>query len=256
MNKNKLNLKNDVVTDINKTEDQDKEKKHSIDETKIAEDAERDFNNTWVDAPATEAVKEAETVVNEAVVQENNIPVPVAVSQVKPVEVIIPNKTTTVTQNVPSEFEDRKSFIIQNGTNNEKSLINTLESYVKVMKPRAPIDPVKVGVVTQYGLYKTLEWLLESVPQHEFKGLFNIVIMYFKQYKTHCFAPEQVARFSEHWGYDKDELTAFLGLVDLLAGSVSETREVTVPKINFKNLFNYKKISEEAQQRISIFYSL
>ena len=89
-----------------------------------------------------------------------------------------------------------------------------LSNYLREMAPRVPMTD-KLGAMNQYGLWKTLESVINS-DSNVFRDDFKVVLKYFSDYADSSFGPRYIYRFSEYWEWSTDELDVFQKLINIL----------------------------------------
>jgi len=89
-----------------------------------------------------------------------------------------------------------------------------LSNYLREMAPRVPMTN-KLGAMNQYGLWKTLESVINS-DNNVFRDDFKVVLKYFNDYADSSFGPRYIYRFSEYWEWSTDELDVFQKLINIL----------------------------------------
>jgi len=173
-----------------------------------------------------------------------------------------PTTNTTPTQEpvveVKSEqplkdFDALVSKLLLEGTQNQKTLVKSLQSYITNMAPGKPIG-INEGAKQQYYLWKSISSIAESAPVDEFKKLWNILLAFFENYKDHAFHDRYVFRFSEYWSWSDIELTAFQRILNIIKlTSNANTRDNCLKNVDLDRSLAVG-FSDEARQRITTFY--
>lgn len=166
----------------------------------------------------------------------------------EPVVVVTQNNETT-------DFQTYIENIKQNGTVHAKSLIVSIENYMREMAPGIPMDNDK-GARFQHTLWKTIYQVVENVPVDEFRKCWNIILSYFNNYKERksVFNERYVFRFSEYWVWPEDELSAFQRTLNILILTANpETRNQELRHVDLDRSLELG-YSDEGRQRIINFY--
>jgi len=128
-----------------------------------------------------------------------------------------------------AEFTGLVNNELARGTPTAIRLINFLNQYVVDMAPRRPRTPEQIRKA-QEGLYLKLYELVETAPVLEFDRLWRIAIMYFREYRNHCFSPLYAMRGGQEWSRSPEQFNLFTRLMNVLMACASDhARDVTIP---------------------------
>lgn len=155
----------------------------------------------------------------------------------------------TADHETTAEFDSVMTRERQQGTVNAIGLIAFLDDYVKHMAPRRPttIDEI---LKRQEGLLTRLVELLERSPTNEFNRLWRITIMYFREYRNHCFSPLYVARGSREWRRSAEEFNLFVTLINMVSATATDREgDFALEKVTHAGL------TDEARGRLAAFYA-
>lgn len=149
-------------------------------------------------------------------------------------------------------FSNTVASILKNGTVAQRTLVTFLERYVEKMKPGAVISDID-GSELQYQLWKQIWFIAEQAPIEEFNRLWNILISYYREYKSSVFGIQYVNRFPHAWSYDPQMLTSLQRVNHLLMTSVRD-------RANLHRRLDMTKVlafgfSEQGRGRILNFYN-
>lgn len=148
-----------------------------------------------------------------------------------------------------AEFDSVMTRERQQGTVNAIGLIAFLDDYVKNMAPKRPTSIDEI-LKRQEGLLTRIIDLLERAPTNEFNRLWRIAIMYFREYRNHCFSPLYVARGSREWRRSAEEFNLFVTLINMLAATATDREgDFALDKVTAAGL------TDEARGRLALFYS-
>lgn len=154
-------------------------------------------------------------------------------------------------QVVSNEFSSVISRERKEGTVHSVSLINFLDNYVKVMAPRR-ITSIQEILKNQEGLYDQLMTVITRAPAKEFNRLWNIAILYFREYKNGCFNPMYYSRGAREWKRDPEQFMTLTSLLNLLEASATDLGSVNAV-VNVNAVVG-KGFSEDARGRVINFY--
>jgi hypothetical protein len=150
-------------------------------------------------------------------------------------------------------FDKRIANLKQNGTPAEKAFIESIESYIVMMKPNTPVKDDD-GAKLQYRLWRTISGIVNGSSADEFKGLWNLLLAYFHEYQDGVFGIRHVFRFSYAWVYGDRDLTAFERILNLIKLTASPTERTSGLKKVDLNRTLETGWNDEARQRITNFY--
>lgn len=137
------------------------------------------------------------------------------------------------------------------GTPAAQYLISFMDSYIVSMAPGRTVTTDSV-LKFQEGLHDVIVHVIERAPSTEFKRLWNILIAYFVEYKTHCFAPRYYGRGAKDWKRNPEQFTVLQALVNLLYVSASDIKTVN-QNVNINSVMG-SGFSEEGRGRVISFY--
>lgn len=155
----------------------------------------------------------------------------------------------------PTDFENLIKGIQENGTLEEKLIVDKMNAYITDMTEGVPITFDKAARL-QYGLWTTLYGTIEKSPEAEFPKRWSLILQYFNRYSGNHepLCDVMVYRYAEHWTRGVKELDVFqriLNLIILTCNPVnrrSGLKQVSMEK-TLKDL-----ISEAGRQKIIQFY--
>lgn len=134
------------------------------------------------------------------------------------------------------------------GTGTAISLVLFMDKFVNDMAPRRPQSTESI-LGNQESLFFKIMEIIERSPSREFDRLWRILIAYFAQYSTQCFAPKYVLRGSREWRRSSEDFALFVRLLNLLSASgTGRTSDVSVETTSREGL------SEEGRGRLVAFY--
>lgn len=154
-------------------------------------------------------------------------------------------------QVVSNEFSSVINRERKEGTVNAVTLISFLDNYVKVMAPRR-ITSVAEVLKQQEGMYDQLMTVITRAPAKEFNRLWNIAILYFREYKNGCFSPMYYSRGAREWKRDPNQFLTLTSLLNLLEASATDLASVN--SVVNVNAVVGKGFSEDARGRVINFY--
>lgn len=137
------------------------------------------------------------------------------------------------------------------GTVSAQNLISFLDAYVVQMAPGRATGAETV-LKFQEGLHDSIVHVIERAPSTEFKRLWNILIAYFVEYKTQCFAPRYYGRGAKDWKRNPEQFTTLTSLINLLYVSSSDMKTVN-QNVNINSVMG-QGFSEEGRGRVISFY--
>lgn len=153
-----------------------------------------------------------------------------------------------------TDFQSLIESIRQTGNEDEKQLIASLSDYIVRMAPDSKLTNDE-GARYQYNLWKAISNLAENVSADRFKRCWNILLLYFKEYKNNVFAERYVFRFSEYWRWSGDELKALQCIINILMLTNNiETRTLGLKQVDLRRSLEVG-FTDLAKQKIINFYN-
>lgn len=154
-----------------------------------------------------------------------------------------------------TDFQRLQEKINASGTPTQQSLIYNLESYISKMKPGVPMDVTR-GSALQSQLWHTIRAVAEDAKPEDFRSLWHILLMYFKEHKDAVFGPRHIFRFAESWTRDVDHLAGFQSIVNLLRLTADPaTREEGLKQVDISRSLE-KGFTEQGRTRIVQYYKV
>lgn len=159
------------------------------------------------------------------------------------------------TQSIPLDaFDEKIKDLKLNGTPAQKSMISTLENYIREMKPGKSIYNPGVGARLQYNLWRMISSIIHDSPD-EFKTNWNLLLAFFEKHKDGVFHDHYINRFTEAWAWSEDDSVAFQQLAHLIKHTANrQTRQKNIKTINLPAALS-KGLTEEGRQRLVMFYT-
>lgn len=177
-----------------------------------------------------------------------------------PAPVVTNTQTPAPAKETPAPANASFDVLLQNlknkGSLSEKSLIQSLESYLVAMQPGRPITDTE-GMQHQYTLWRTIHSVVHQVTHEDFAKHWNLLLAFFAQYQgdNQVFHDRYVFRFSEHWTRDESELQAFQRILNLIKlTSNPNTRKQNLKQVSLNRTLEVG-FSEEARQKLLSFYA-
>lgn len=155
---------------------------------------------------------------------------------------------------VISDLEKLKADILVNGTEGQKALVSSMDKYLDIMAPGKAVEPSR-GAMVQYSLWRTIKRVLEEDPREEFKGLFIILLAYFKVNINGCFALTHRYRFTERWTKSQAEFTGLNNILNLLAIACEDNARRNINKEVHLTHALSTGFKDEARIRVLNFFS-
>lgn len=140
-----------------------------------------------------------------------------------------PVVTSTVQEPTTTDFEATINRIRANPTSYQRALLDTLDTYIDRMKPNRPVT-AEEGYKYQNSLYRAIMNTLNAdISLDDFRVLWSVLLLYFKEYNAGVFHERYVCRFNEAWRGNPDELLAYNRLLNLLMNTAKakSIKEVT-----------------------------
>lgn len=167
-------------------------------------------------------------------------------------EQTVTESSTTVNQPVRT-IKTLEDFI-EIGTFSQKTLVETLFRYRDSMFPKKMITEAD-GVLQQYYLWKAIQGVVCNSSSEEFNTLWSILLAFAQRHKDDVFHDKYVHRFAHRWNWSADELEGFQNIINLIKVTADpEKRKTSVKTVSLEKTMA-KGFTEDAKQRISVFYS-
>ena len=126
-----------------------------------------------------------------------------------------------------------------NGTVPFKLLIAKLDSYNEIMSPNAPSLDATKGAGRNFDLYTVLKALISEDNYNVFKVKFDIVNLYFKEYRTVAYTDYMLFRHSEEWKWGKDNFTTYCNIITVITTLCDmSTRQDKLKTLSLDKAFN------------------
>jgi hypothetical protein len=170
-----------------------------------------------------------------------------------------PAPVVTPTQPAPApatSFDNIVADLKAKGSIAEKSLIQSLESYIAAMKPGMPVAEHD-GAQHQYTLWRTMHSLIHQSSPEEFPKQWNLLLAFFfnNQNEGQVFHDRYVFRFSEYWNRHEDELNAYQRLLNLVKlTSNPNTRKQNLKQVSLDRTLSVG-FTEDGRQKLLSFYA-
>ena len=162
----------------------------------------------------------------------------------------VPATAFPVIENIDKLAEDIK----KNGSDAQKALVSSMETYLTKMAPGIQINP-NDGVVRQYALWRAIKKVLENDPQTEFKGLWTILLAYVKANINGCFAHTHRYRFTERWTKSQSEFNGLNNILNLLVVTCEpEGRKNVNKEVQLKHALG-EGLKDTARARVYAYYT-
>lgn len=174
-------------------------------------------------------------------------------------EVVVPPLAPAVVVKVPqapaaTDLEASIAFIRANGTVTANTAIVGMEQYIDKMAPGKPMDKV-AGAANQVALWRTIKAVLEH-SREDFNSTYSVMLGLWNKHKTGVFGERYVHRFMDMVNMDKDEVFAFLAILDLMRMTASPIgRKEALRQVDMNRALG-REFSEQARQNILGFYGL
>lgn len=161
--------------------------------------------------------------------------------------------TEVIVPSTVSSFDKYVEEIKEEGSGTRYDAVLSLEDYIDNMAPRLPISDQE-GARYQKNLWNLFN-VTSLLDSKEFTRTWQVINVYFKQYKNAVFSSNYLYRFGATLDLTPEEVDAFNNLCNLLILACdSSTRETNLKKVDLvKTTENY--FSEEAKNNIINFYS-
>jgi len=154
-------------------------------------------------------------------------------STVTPVKISsTPVTTSTVKIKDPvTGFAQLVANIQSSGADSTKTLLSTLQAYVKVMSNDiTSTDGARQQQLLWFAIFNTAEKITD---RSEFRKNWSLILAFYYQYRDGVFSMTKVNRFSDSWSRKDSRLTAFQRLNNLLIVTAApDTRFSAVSKVN------------------------
>lgn len=203
-------------------------------------------DNTATEETSAEDIgQEPEVAVQESTpVEEVTQSAPVVVETSK--EVVVKSVTETSSASLGEFVTDAKN----NGTQQLKGFLSSLETYCSKMAPGVPM-PGDTGARNQYNLWQSLN-SISKLPYTEFKKSWNLFLSFVNSDKA--FDNKYLFRFSEFWLWSHDELDAFQRLLNIAKLTCDPAKRSHGLKEVSLDRSLEKFFTEESRQNIINFY--
>ncbi|EKD89595.1 MAG: hypothetical protein ACD_33C00036G0006 [uncultured bacterium] len=149
----------------------------------------------------------------------------------------------------------KQSNVQQTTTNNFKPVTKfemALVAYLEVMGKTKIVNPEEGGK-QQYGLWLTIQEILNSKDQQEFNNAWNTILNFTNKHKDDVFNENFIFRFPEYWTGSDKEFSNFRRLVYLIITSNNvSTRKKSLESINLEK--TCETLSEMQKNKIFNFY--
>lgn len=135
------------------------------------------------------------------------------VQEAKPTVAAVEEQTSEEAE--PSVFQQIMTRVDEQGSTEQKALVQFLQNYCVELAPRKPQDPA-VAVNHQYALWDKLKAVVTHPDNDEFRRQWFIVLAFFEEHKNGALGGARVFRFAESWNRDKDGLKFKHRLINII----------------------------------------
>lgn len=133
-----------------------------------------------------------------------------------------------------NSFQNRRAWLLENGTDREKHVIAVLDSYVNVCTTSIDLERI---AIEQQRLWRLFEYI--HVEPQDFRKLFTIVIEYAKEYRETAFDISMFFRAQKALNLDGKRLEAFNNVRTLI---INTANTVNIKQV--KSILDIRKIIE------------
>lgn len=204
--------------------------------------------------PAQETTEQTTTETTTAVVEDPIAETPTETAQEQTGE----NETTQDTEQSQETAEEVDPWqakiddLKTTGTNTERMVVSTMESYTKKMAPGMINSEVEIGQ-NQVTLWRMIKLVVES--EENFTKGFDLVIAYAKQYQDGCFNDRYLFRGMEHIPLDKINAAHFLGMLNVIKlAATSKNKREAMAQVDLNRVMNEQIFSEDARNRVISYF--
>ena len=141
---------------------------------------------------------------------------------------------------------------MQEGSVREKHVIATMKAYIEAMAPGKTMSD-REGVAQQMVLWNVINNAVSH--DEDFDKVFNLVIMFFREFKDSSLHENYVYRFTDSMTTGKDAIAAFLNMVNLLkvAAGLKNKKDIR-QQVDLNRTMN-ATFNEAARQRVIGYFS-
>lgn len=198
----------------------------------------------------TQESKEEPKIVVGSLVGGTSAPLGNAVTEEKAKEII--EQKPVAAQPVLSKFQKKIEEIKQSGSAIEKSIVTTLESYVKTLAPGV-LNEETIIHRNQLQLWNIIKGTLEN--EEEFDNNWKLLIMFFREYREGALGGSYPFRGLDNIkGISAEQIKAFMNVLNLLTISAGLNNKKDVSKFTRLDKSIHSIFKESVRQRVINYY--
>lgn len=128
---------------------------------------------------------------------------------------------------------------LDNSVGQYGSLVQSLSGYNAKMHPTVPTILPKNGAGQNYNLFNQIMYVVELSDKADFTAQFDIINLYFKEYKNESYNEHLMQRFDNYWIWDAKALTTWTNLVTCICILCDiDTRAENLKKISLDKVLD------------------
>lgn len=128
---------------------------------------------------------------------------------------------------------------LDNSVSQYGSLVQSLSTYNAKMGPSVPNILPKNGAGQNYNLLNQIMYVVELSNKEDFTVQFDIINLYFKEYKNEAYKEHSMQRFDNYWIWDTKALNTWMNLVTCICSLCDiATRQENLKKISLDKVLD------------------